>query len=71
METFDVIESKCSCGQKVLIDRDANNGGVRRTCRRDGKRVFYPGEEDKGICVFRCSSCLKPIDETCLEAAHG
>lgn len=70
MKTFDVIEAQCNCGQKVLIDQDANNGGERRTCRADGKRIFYPDEIDNGACVFRCKSCREPIDKTCLEARH-
>jgi len=70
MRTFDVIASKCACGQDVLIDQNANQDGVRRTCRVDGKRIFYPDQPDDGACIFRCKRCGKPIDETCLEARH-
>lgn len=70
VECFDVVDSQCSCGTLVKIDRDANNGGVRRTCRSDGKRIFYADEKDTGYCIFRCRKCGKPISESCPEAAY-
>lgn len=66
-----ITKSRCACGQPVLIEHDANRGGVRRTCRADGKRVFYPNQPDEGWCVFRCERCSEPIDSTCPDAAYA
>jgi hypothetical protein len=54
------IRSACKCGQSVLIEHSAG----RRTCREDGKRIFYPDQEDEGWCAFRCKSCREPVSET-------
>jgi hypothetical protein len=70
MSAPQAIEAACQCGQRVAIEHDANKDGARRTCRADGKRIFYPDEKDDGWCVFRCKGCGLPIDETCGEAAR-
>lgn len=51
-------ESQCRCGQQVLIQLHGNPG------RKDGKRVFYPDEPDRGADVFRCKSCHAPVAES-------
>jgi hypothetical protein len=56
----------CRCGQRILIEKEAKN-----TCRKDGKRLFYPDREDKGECAFRCKNCGEPLDETCPRAAFN
>lgn len=61
-----ITESTCSCGQKMLIEHDAE-----QTCRRDGKRIFYSQAEDTGRCAFRCRSCRKPVNETVPGAEYG
>lgn len=53
-----IEKSTCSCGQPMLIERNANS------CRADKKRVFYPDQEDTGFCVFRCKSCHQPVSES-------
>jgi hypothetical protein len=54
-----ITESKCTCGQKFLIEHNSEN-----YFRRDRKRIFYSLDESKGICVFRCRNCLAPVHET-------
>lgn len=61
-----ITESACTCGQKVLIEHDAE-----QTCRRDGKRVFYSRDEDTGRCAFRCRACRQPVNETVPGAEYG
>ncbi len=58
-------KSRCSCGQAVLIEYDA------RTCRADGKRIFYPDIEDAGWCAFRCKQCHQPVNESVPGAEFG
>ena len=52
-------KSNCECGEAVLIQRN-----VDRCLRMDGKRIFYPDNKDDSSCIFRCRTCLKPIDKT-------
>lgn len=66
-----IVRAACKCGQRLWIEQNANRGGVRRTCRSDGKRVFYPDERDEGWCVFRCKQCGEAVHESCKQAAHN
>lgn len=59
-DEFEREDSECSCGQKVFIEHDVNSR-IRLSCRSDGKRVWYPDEQDEGWCAFRCKSCMEPI----------
>lgn len=59
------IQSKCKCGQAFLIEENA------RTCRADGKRIFYPGVEDDGWCAFRCRNCSEVVSESVPGAEYG
>jgi hypothetical protein len=61
-----ITESACTCGQKMLIEHDAE-----QTCRRDGKRIFYSHDEGTGRCAFRCRSCRQPVNETVPGAEYG
>lgn len=54
----EIIESKCRCGQDVLISLSGNSG------RKDGKRIFYPDEPDEGWTALRCKSCLSLVSES-------
>lgn len=51
------IHATCKCGQVFLIER------TLRTCRADGKRVFYSDDEDNW-CAFRCRKCHSPVHES-------
>jgi hypothetical protein len=62
-----LFKSACKCGQKFLIEKKSGKG----TNRADGKRIFYPGEEDVGLCVFRCWGCHAPVHETVPGAEYG
>jgi len=56
----------CKCGEVVHVEIDSP-----RTCRTDGKRIFYPDEPNTEWCVFRCRGCGDPIGDTCEAAAYG
>lgn len=62
-----LFETECKCGQKFLIAKALG----RKTARADGKRIFYPEEEDTGLCAFRCRSCHKPVHKTVPGAEYG
>ena len=59
--------SACTCGQKFLIEKKTGQSAFRA----DGKRIFYPGEENAGLCAFRCRSCHEPVHETVPGAEYG
>ena len=56
----------CKCGEVVHVEINCP-----RTCRTDGKRIFYPEEPNTDWCVFRCRGCGEPIGDTCEAAAYG
>jgi len=60
-----IRKTSCKCGQPFLIEYDAP-----LTCRRDGKRIFYP-DDVAGMCAFRCRNCLEPVHETVPGAEYG
>jgi hypothetical protein len=60
-----IVESKCRCGQPVLISLEGNPS------RRDGKRVFYPDEPDTGWSAFRCKKCKEPVSKSVPGAEYG
>ena len=67
VQAVSLFESACKCGQKFLIEKKSGMG----TNRADGKRIFYPGEEDVGLCAFRCRGCQEPVHETVPGAEFG
>lgn len=54
------IAGKCACGRSVT---KIENSAIP-TMRTDGTRFVYPGEPERGSCIFRCDDCLAVIDET-------
>ena len=58
-----IIESKCQCGEPVLIEI-----GSKFTCRVDKKRPNYP-ESPLNCTVFRCKKCGGFLGDTCKDAA--
>ena len=56
-----IIQSKCQCGEPVLVEIDAY------TCRRDRKRPHYP-DSPANCTVFRCRGCGGFISDTCKDA---
>ena len=60
------VKTACSCGQEMIIEHDAG-----RTCRADGKRIFYSHDDDSGMCAFRCRNCRMPVNETVPGAEYG
>ena len=63
-----ITESRCKCGQPVLIEFPFAS---RTTRRADGKRIFYPDEPDGGWCAFRCKSCGEPVPQSVPGAEVG
>jgi hypothetical protein len=61
-----ILRGKCNCGQVVHVEINSP-----RTCRTDGKRIFYPDQPNSEWCVFRCRGCGQPIGDTCEAAAYG
>ena len=61
-----IRRGSCNCGQVVHVEINSP-----RTCRTDGKRIFYPEEPNTEWCVFRCRGCGQPIGDTCEAAAYG
>ena len=57
-DTRRIRKSRCNCGNPVLIEYGATG------FRKDGKRVFYPGQNEDGYHVFLCEKCRKPVDQT-------
>ncbi|MED5695932.1 hypothetical protein [Enterobacter ludwigii] len=75
---MDIIQGKCSCGEPISIELNAD----ARSCgRTDRKRPFYPDENQEpevigqfvysqdGVTVFRCRKCSGWIADTVPEAA--
>ena len=57
-EYSDIIEGKCTCGEKV-------NKVLNSSCTgwKNGDRYHYP-KDNTAWCIFRCESCNEPIHET-------
>ena len=57
-EYSDIIEGKCTCGEKV-------NKVLNSSCTgwKNGDRYHYPNN-NTAWCIFRCESCNEPIHET-------
>ena len=58
-----IIESKCECGEPLLIEI-----GSKYTCRVDGLRPHYL-ESPANCTLFRCKRCGGFIVNTCKDAA--
>jgi hypothetical protein len=59
------VQAACKCGQSFLIEK------TLRTCRADGKRIFYSDQDDAGLCAFRCRACHSPVHESVPGAEYG
>lgn len=64
-KTRRIMKSACTCGESFLIEYNT------RSCRADGKRIFYPDREDAGWCAFRCRKCHQVVSDSVPGAQHG
>lgn len=56
-----VRSSECDCGQPVMIEYNALLG-------KNGKRAFYPEDDNENTLVSRCKQCLSPVHESVLDS---
>ena len=63
-----IQQSKCSCGEAVEIRTGTDKIATMRT---DGKQAVYPDDTNKAYSIFRCKTCLQPLDQTCPGYEYG